>query len=258
MKSRRGRVLPIRMMFVVFVAMLALSAVGVSAASASRAWTVEGTSLAVGKAKELKVVKNTVFALSAGAERYVCEKVALQSGNKIENVTVEGKGPIGRDNGTVEFSRCKDETKPGCTVVEPLLMKGAESALVENIAGTKIYDMFTGEGWKELTPKEVTEKGQKEAKVKSEKLKIYGIMKQTGVGCIASTTIEGDGLAAEISPEGESVKKTLTFPCPPVGLVDFGDGVNEVGLRLKWFGIKAELCGSIEVELSTKEKFGVK
>jgi co-chaperonin GroES (HSP10) len=249
----------VRAVLVVLAAVSALSAVGVSTASASRAWQLEGSVLAVGKAKELKVVKNTTFDLTSGTEVYTCERVALEAGNKIENTTLEGAGAIGRDSGTIAFSKCKDQTKPGCVVTEPLSMKGVESALVENTARTKIYDMWTGEGWQELTPKEVAEKGQVAAKEQAEKRRAFAIFKQTGSGCISTTTIEGDGLAAEVSPEGESVKKTITLPCPPVSLVDFGNGINEVSLpRLTWFGVKATLCGSMEVELSTKEKFGVK
>jgi hypothetical protein len=213
--------------------------------------------LPVGQTASLQVVKNSTATLVAGTEEIVCETIKLAAGNTIENVEVEGKGPTGRDNGTTEFSKCKNKNKPACTVTEPIKVTSPTS-LVENTAGTKIYDMFRPEGRKELTPAEVTAKGEPASKEAEEKLSKYTTIKQTGAGCIAATTVEGDGVAAEISPESLSVKKRLIFPCPtPITPVKLWNGI-QMGLKLKAFTVAAKECiPEIEVELTSKWAWSV-
>jgi len=249
----------IRTSVLAFLAVFAFSAVAASTASAKRVWTVNGVTLPTGTTKSLTVIKNSPATLKAGTEEIECKTIKLKTGNTIENVLVEGKGPTGRDTGTTEFSECKNVKKAGCVVTVPILVNSPTS-LVENTAGTKIYDLFRPEGRTELKPAEVTAKGEPASKEAEEKLSKYTTIKQTGAGCVAATTVEGDGVAAEIKPtEGEEVKHKFVFPCPPISPVNMWNGVKEVSLKLKAFGVKAEECISeIEVELTTKEKFGVK
>jgi hypothetical protein len=64
--------------------------------------------------------------------------------------------------------------------------------------------------------------------------------------------VEGNGVAAEIVPEGMSATKILKFPCPAISPVTFWNGVKEVPLTLKAFSKKAEECGEIELALVSK------
>jgi hypothetical protein len=250
--------------------MSAFSAVAVSAASAHRVWTVckevagagkepprkfndhtclpqtpekplaerkwEDVVLPVGEPRPIEVIEvvKPGMELRAGATIITCEMVTLKEGT-IENIA----GPTGRDKGTVEFSKCKSSVA-GCTVKEPIVDKGKESALVENTAGNKIYEMFAPEGWKE----EATKAGL-------EKIKPFAKITQTGTGCV-NTEVEGDGVAAEIIPEGMSETKILKFPCPALSPVSFWNGVKEVSMKLKAFGVAAEECGEIKVALVSK------
>jgi hypothetical protein len=290
----------LKLLLLSVMAVVAISAVAASTASAKRVWTVgppecvkvaAGTGefteekcktkvkvkgelagtfelkpkvLPVGTTKSLTVVKNTAATLVAGAEEISCEKVTIKSGNTIENVLVESKGPTGRDTGTIEFTKCKNVKKPTeCTVTEPISVNSPTS-LVENTASTKIYDMFRPEGRTELTPKQISEfpgtEAEKQAKAKTEeeKLSKYTTIKQTGTGCVTATEVTGDGVAAEISPESESVKKKLIFSCPTtLTPVKLWNGV-EIGLKLKAFGVAAKECiNEVEVELTTKEAWDV-
>ena len=256
MSSSRIRIWLVSLLFVfVFV----FGAVAASTASAKRVWTVEGAKLAVGKTKSLKVVKNSPSVLKAGAEEIECNKIAIEAGNTISNVEVEGK-LTGRDTGTLLFTECKNKNKPLCTAVTVASFV-SPTFLVENTLGTKTYDIFRPKGATELTPAEVATKGQTASKENEEKLKSYVKITQTGTGCTApeTSTAEGNAFAAEILPEGSSTQKKFVFPCPtPITPVNPWNGVKEVALKLKVFGVAAKECISeIEVELTTKEAFAL-
>jgi hypothetical protein len=258
----------IRTLILCLFAVFAFSAVAVSTASAHRTWwhcvekggrgeeppvkwdnnvcntqvlelplrKWEKVAIPVGTKEKIEVVKVVKpFELKAGTTTITCEEVVLKEGT-IENIT----GPVGRDKGTIEFKKCKTSIS-NCTVKEPIIDKGKESALVENTAGTKIYDMFAPEGWIEGTKAEL-EKNRPYAKIEQT---------GTGTGCI-NTEVEGNGVAAEIVPEGMSATKILKFPCPAISPVTFWNGVKEVPLTLKAFSKKAEECGEIELALVSK------
>jgi hypothetical protein len=262
----------IRTIILCLFAVFAFSAVAANTASAHRVWTVckevpgegkepppkfdnhlcetkakplperkwEDVVLPVGTKVPIEVVKVVKpFELKAGTTIITCEEVVLKEGT-IENILVGGNGPTGRDHGTIEFKKCKTSIS-NCTVKEPIIDKGKESALVENTAGTKIYDMFAPEGWIEGTKAEL-EKNRPYAKIEQT---------GTGTGCI-NTEVEGNGVAAEIVPEGMSATKILKFPCPAISPVTFWNGVKEVPLTLKAFSKKAEECGEIELALVSK------
>jgi hypothetical protein len=195
------------------------------------------------KVEVVAVVKP--FELKAGTTTITCKAVTVKEGT-IENIEAENiekhLGKTGRGKGTVEFSECKTSI-PNCTVKEPIIDKGKESALVENTAGTKIYDMFAPEGWHEEATRALAEKIRPYAKIEQT---------GTGTGCI-NTEVEGNGVAAEIVPEFNSEKKMLKFPCEPtLTPVNFWNGVKEVPLTLKAFSKKAEECGEIELALVSK------
>ena len=251
----------IRIMFASMLAVFAVSAVAASTASARRVWTVGGANLAVGQTRSLRIVKNSPAILKAGAEEEECKKISINAGNTIDNVEPEvGKGTTGRDHVTLTFTECRNVGKPLCVVTTAPF--NTPTFLVENAAGTIVYDSFRPEGAAELTPKQVTEKGEPASKENEEKLKTYVSLQQKGTGCTAPeiTKIEGNGIAAEISPQGESAKHKLIFPCPtPVTPVNLWNGVKEVNLKLKGFGVATKWCiEEIEVELTTGDKFGVK
>jgi len=255
----------IRTLILCLIAVFAFSAVAASTASANRVWTtIGGNILPVGQTRSLKVVKNSPAEL-VGFETIVCNKVAINAGNTIENVEVEGKGPTGRDNGTITFSECKNKATPACVITEPITVPSPTS-LVENTAGTKIYDLFRPEGRTELTPKKISEfpgtEAEKQAKAKKEEEKLtkYVNITQSAPCTVTKIALEGNGFAAELSPETEVVKHKLVFPCPtPISPVNLWNGVKEVGLRLKLFGGATKECiNEVEVELTTEEDFGVK
>jgi hypothetical protein len=244
------------------VAVFAVSAVGASSASAHRTWWIcekvtEGTGkykdslckekvekgnfewkqLAVGTKKNIKVIKNGVFSLKAGTVTIECKKLTLKEG-VIENIT----GPTGRDKGTVEFSECKNAGHAAC-VVKPVVVKGKETALVEDTTKSKVYDLFAPEGWSEEKPEET---------------KPFAKIEEGGTFECPNTTVEGDGVAAEIIPEELSIKKTFKFPCPPIKEIINWKGAT-VKLKLTAFGfVNVEECGEAEVELESKEAFDVK
>jgi hypothetical protein len=231
----------IRLILLSMLAVLAFSAVAASTASAHRVWSFEGKVLPTGEKKPLKLVKVVKeFQLKAGTETIACKTVELKEGT-IENILVGGKGPTGRDKGTVLFKECRNVGKPACVVANVEVL-GKETALVENTKaaqekeGLKIYDLFTPEKWTEEKPAEINK---------------FAVIKQTGTGCVATTSVEGNGVAAEISPEGESATKTLKFPCPPITEVINWKGAT-VKLTLKAFGVKAEECGEAEIESTGK------
>lgn len=224
----------IRMTGLSLVIIAAFSAVFAAGASADRVWSFEGSELAINTPKSLKVVKVVKqFELKAGTNNVICKKVTL-TGGTIENIT----GPTGRDKGKVEFSGCANGT---CTVAEPIVVKGETTALVEDTGKTKVLDLFTPEGWTEEKP---------------EQIKAFAEIKQTGAGCVAATKVEGTGVAAEITPEGNSKTKILKFPCPAVKEIINWKG-TKVKLKLEAFAAKAEFCGEVEVESEGKE-FDVK
>jgi hypothetical protein len=258
----------IRTLILCLFAVFAFSAVAASTASAKRVWTVckevagegkeppskfddhtcstqlkevklrkwEDVQLPVGEPRNIEVVKVVKsFELKAGTTTITCEAVTLKEG-KIENIT----GPTGRGKGTVEFSKCKSSVA-GCTVKEPIKDKGKESALVENKAENKIYEMFAPEGWKE----EATKAG-------AETVRRFAKIEQTGGTKCLNTEVEGDGVAAEIVPQGMSVTKILKFPCPKLSPVNQWNGVKEVAMTLEAFTLPAEECGEIELALESK------
>jgi hypothetical protein len=269
----------IRTIILCLFAVFAFSAVAANTASAHRVWTVckevpgegkepppkfdnhlcetkakplperkwEDVVLPVGTKVPIEVVKVVKpFELKAGTTIITCEEVVLKEGT-IENILVGGNGPTGRDHGTIEFKKCKTSIS-NCTVKEPIIDKGKESALVENTAGTKIYDMFAPEGWHEEATRALAEKIRPYAKIEQT---------GTGTGCI-NTEVEGNGVAAEIVPEFNSEKKMLKFPCEPtLTPVNFWNGVKEVPLTLKAFVKKAEECGEIELALVGRPSWGV-
>lgn len=281
----------IKIILLSMLAVFAFSAVMASAASAHRVWTVckevagpgteppvkfdnsacntkakplaerkwEDVILPVGETRSLTVVGpigkfEAELEVPLAGETIVCKEVALKTGNTIQNVMVEGKGPTGRDTGITVFTKCSNPGKPACTVHEPIEVNSPTS-LVENAAQTKIYDMFRPKGRTELTPAEVTAKGEPASKQAEEILSEYVKIEQTGASCtaISPATAEGNGVAAEISPEGMSVKKKFKFPCPTVITpVKLWNGIEE-SLKLKAFGFAAKECiPEIEVELTTK------
>jgi len=204
-------------------------------------------------------IKSKAFILTAGTTTITCEALTVKEG-KIENIEAENiektKGKTGRDKGTVEFSKCKSSIA-GCTVTEPIKDKGKESALVEQFASPhKIYDMFAPEGWKEES-----------TKANAEKIKPFAKIIQEPKPACVNTEVEGNGVAAEIEPEGYSVAKVLKFPgenaaCEPKGKpltpVNLWNGVNEVNLALEAFAVPAQECGEATLELASKEAFDVK
>ena len=252
----------IKIMFVSMLAVFAVSAVAASTASAKRVWTVEGNVLPVGKTKSLKIVKHTKAVLKAGTEEIECEDLEINAGNTIENVLVEGKGPTGRDTAINTFTKCRNINVAACEVTVAAFT--TPTFLVENTKaaqekeGVKIYDSFRPNGVKELTPAEVTAKGTAASKKIEEELHIYVKIVQKGCSAPENTTVEGNGVAAEIVPQGESKVHKLVFPCPTqISTVSLWNGL-EVGLKLKAFGFAAKECISeIEVELTTGEKWGV-
>jgi hypothetical protein len=242
----------IRLILLSMLAVFAVSAAAASTASAHRVWTLGSgtTPLPVGTTKALKVIKvNKAFELKVplAGETIVCKAVVLKEGT-IENVEIGGK-KTGRDKGIVEFSECKNKGKEKCIVAEPIRVppKGTgTTVLAENTAKTKVLDVFLPEGGEEG----------------SVVLKPYATIKQSGTGCTApaATTVEGNGVAAEISPETHSVKKNLIFPCPRITEVIFWknwEAGTHTKLTLNAFAFAAEECGEAEIELTTKEEFGV-
>lgn len=265
----------IRTLILCLFAVFAFSAVAVSTASAKRVWTYceevapgkgefiehlcktkvtvkgeaagkfEDITLPVGVTKKLEVVEVVKpFELIAGTTTITCEAVTL-TGGTIENIEAENiekvKGKTGRDKGTVEFSKCKSSVA-GCTVKVPIIDKGKETALVENTTKTKIYDMFTPEGWTEAT-----------TKAGAEKIKPFAKIEQTGGEKCLNTEVEGDGVAGEIEPEGLSETKIFKFPCPKLTPVNLWNGVKEVNLRLDAFGLTtAEECGQVKLALASR------
>ena len=237
-----------RKILVCLIAVFAVSAVMASTASAKRVWFVNGVQLASGTSNgaAIKVVKSGTTKLKS-KEEFVCTEQVLSHNPKIWNKEKAAGEVVGRDEGITEFKKCKNLTNAGCTVTEPIITENTSSeasTLVEKEKGkTPIYDMFVGKGWEESAP---TAK------------KPFAKIVQTGAGCITAITVEGNGVAAEIEPETSSVKKTFKFPCPPISPVWLWDGVEDK-LSLKAFGtVKAEFCGSIEVELVSGKTWAVK
>jgi hypothetical protein len=269
------------------MAVFALSAVAASTASAKRVWTVckevpgvgteppvkfdnsecntkvkpvaerkwEDVILPAGETRSLKIVNSVVNAelrVPGAAETILCKNLAINAGNTIGNVSVEGN-LTGRDLLISTFTGCTNSKKPLCTTVTVPPFT-TPTFLNENTAKTKIYDEFRPAGATELTPKEITEKGTAASKAIEETLKPYVNIEQSGEGCtaVAVTKAEGNGVAAEISPETMSVKKKLIFPCPPIKEETLWNGLT-IGFKLKAFGFAAEECiPAIEVELTTK------
>ena len=261
MSSNRLRVLLVSML-----AVFAISAVASASASAHRVWTVKGAILATGVPKTFSITKSGSFILTAGTEKITCTEEMLEGSGEIENVLVEGKGPTGKDRATVKFKKCT-ASKAGCTVVEPIIVKGttvlAEQVLTkkqeEEKVKPKIYDVFLPEAGKELTPAEITTFEAKEkglATKEQEKLHPYTKIEQTGTGCVAVTTVEGDGVAAEIVPEGEATSHELNFPATPITPVKLWNGLT-ITLKLKAFGVAAKEVGKLTIALTTGEAFGV-
>jgi hypothetical protein len=214
----------------------------------------------VGNTKALSIVKTGTFTLKAGTEEIACKKVTL-TGGSIENVRVEGKGPTGRDNGTDVFTECSNPGKPECKVKEPIEVKGTTVLAETTGEPVKIVDVFLPAAGKELTPAEITafekEKAGK-ATTEQEKLHEYTKITQTGQPkCTApeTTAVEGDGVAAELSP-GESFTNTLKFPATAITPVKLWNGLT-ITLKLKAFGVAATEVGEAEIELVSKEMFGV-
>jgi hypothetical protein len=262
----------LRSALVALVAVCAVSAVATSTASA-HVWTVcketatgeftehlcktksepaktgkwEEVVLPVGEARPVEAIVVKPIALKAGTITITCEAVTIKE-DVIENIDIANiekvKIQTGRGKGTIELSKCKSSVA-GCTVKEPIIDKGKESALVENTAETKIYDMFAPEAWKE----EGTKAG-------AEKSKPFAKLTMTGAGCV-NTEIEGDGIAAEIVPEGPSETKILKLTCPALTPVNLGNGVKDVGMKLRFFGVSSELCGELQLQQANKQGWGV-
>jgi hypothetical protein len=289
----------IKVILLSMLAVFAFSAVATATASAKRVWTTACTEvkagtgefteskcatkvktkgeaagkfekgvLPVGTSKELKLTKtNESFKLTAGTEVIKCEVVTLTTG-AIENVLVETLGPTGRDKGTDTFTKCTNTGKPNCKVTEPIVVEGT-TVLAENSAGSRIYDVFLPKEGKELTPAEITkfedEKTGK-ATTEQEKLFAYTKIKQTGeesgVKCVETTQVEGDGVGAEFvnskgePEESESVTKILKFPATPITPVKLWNGLT-ITLKLKGFGVAATEVGQGEIELAGKLAFDV-
>ena len=146
MSSSRIRVLLISM-FAVF----AVSALAASTASAKRVWTVckevsgvgkeppvkfdnsacnmkekpvaerkwEDVILPAGETRSLQIVNSVVNAelrVPFTGETILCKKLTIDTGNTIQNVSVEGK-LTGRDLVTNIFTECSDPKKPECKPV---------------------------------------------------------------------------------------------------------------------------------------------
>lgn len=223
----------------------------------NRVWTVKGATLATGVPKAFTITKSGSFVLTAGTEKITCTEQVVEGG-EIENVLVETKGPTGRDKGTTRFKKCT-ASKAGCTVTEPIVVKG--TTILAETTGTpaKIVDVFLPEAGKELTPAEITKfEGEKAGKAttEQEKLHPYTKIEQTGTGCVAATTVEGDGVAGEFPVEGEATSHVLNFPVTAITPVRLWNGLT-ITLKLKAFGVAAKEVGSLTIALTTGEAFGV-
>jgi hypothetical protein len=246
------------------VAVLALSSLVVSTATARDFW-VNGKVLASGKAngKEVEIVSNSTiyFTIKTPSVQIACEKLEMVREGSHPIIWNEAKGTeaVGRDDGQLDATKCRDVTSPSCTVVEPIKTDNTSevsTTLVEEkgTSGKKIYDMFLPEKWVEGTSAE------------SEKELPFSTFDQTGTGCVTGVVIEGDGLAAKISSETEELEKhTIQLPgeatnCTPVGApitpVVMANG-NQITLRFKGI-LPAQECGEATVRLTSKEAWSVK
>lgn len=247
------------------VAVLALAAVVTSTASAREFW-VNGKALAAGKAngKEVEVVSNSIiiFTLKSPTVQVECETFTMTKEGGHARIWNEAKGTgvVGRDEGELSATKCKDLTFPSCTVTEPIVTDNkseVSTTLVEEVgvSGKKIYDMFLPEKWVEGTS------------VESEANLLFSTFDQTPSGCITGVLIKGDGLAAILSEEAkEAEQHTIQLPgkssnCHPVGApitsVVMANG-NTIALKYTGAGLAAEECGEATVRLVSKENWSVK
>lgn len=248
----------------ILVAALVSVALALPSIAGAHYWVVEGKALAAGKAngKEVELVSNStiVFTLVVLKYQVQCETLsyAKAGGRAVIWNETKGSAVVGRDEGLLNATKCSDLTKPSCKVVEPISNNnGSEmsTTLVEEASSKKIYDMFLPEGWVEGTT------------VESEKELLFWTFDETGSGCVTGVPIEGDGLAAELSNEGEEREThTIMMPgrssrCHPVGpppaSVTMANG-NSIKLHFNGSGSAAEECGEGTVRLVSKEHWSVK
>lgn len=252
----------IRIVWLCSMAALALCALGASAAQAKDVWVVEGSTLAAGtppthgKQIEVTASEPITFEVPALHELIECKKAELLgSGGTghayIFNVKI-GFETIGRQEGLLNFTVCKNLNKPSCTVgAAGTLNTGQISGtLVNEIAGTKkIYDMLVQEKWGEGSPAYSTFEP------------FVGIAQSPG--CF-SGTISATGLAGEVFSEStESKVHTLKFlgkpACgiAPLSEVELSNGTHDP-IAMRDGSMSAEACIFLNIALVSGENWSVK
>jgi hypothetical protein len=172
------------------VALFIVSGTMTSVASAAPFWHVNGTKLATGTEKQIKLQTKgpAVFTSESLGVEWEC-KNSIFEGATINNATGQGQS-----KGRISYSSCKVITPTSCTLAEPLTTKPLKAYLAEELeTGSK--------NWAEVfEPTEGT---------------IFFELRFTGTGCgilAGSQPIKG-GLAAEIIPKSaEHQEGLLNFP----------------------------------------------
>jgi hypothetical protein len=218
------------------LALFIASGIATSAASAAGPyWRVNGTRLAQGASKQVKLQSKGVTVLKGEA---LGATVEIECHNSYsEGAAIEGQGNFqGQDKGRVVFEQCTVGGTAGCTAVaEPIKTNQIKSYLAydPNNKQQKFIDVFEPQQGSTFVV-----------------LRLSG-----GVFCPAEAAVAG-AAAAEIIPiEKENQEGLLNFPIKPITKIEHEQQVRTIGL--KFANEPAVFSGAYGARLQTNEKWGV-
>jgi hypothetical protein len=230
-------------MLKVRVVLLALVAVFVASAAASAVaqaqtgpvWHVNGSKLEAGKTKAITdknvagkeaKLKGTI----AGAEVVILCKTVKSSGILIG-------GSPGKDEETIEFSNCKVEGQENCVVTVANTVAQSE---LDHSPTKMLTDFKTPGNFTTIT-------------IKSGEKTCLSTVSNAPVKVASGDTY---GLACENEPEGTEAEVNI-LSCPETAIKTVEQNGKTAGVGLEFDGKPAIFSDKAEVELVTKEKFGV-
>jgi hypothetical protein len=225
---------------VVLTAACALSGVTPSASIAGPFWHVNGTRLAQGTAKQLKLQAKGTTVFKEKAFGLVTVEIECKS-SVSEGATIENSNTQGQGKGRLTFTQCTTitPTEEACRIVEPITTNQTKSYLAFN--GTKPEN-------KQQKYVDVFEPQQSPVFV------VLHFLKSCG-GVFKELAIEG-AVAAEVLPiEKESQESLLSFPAEPITVVVHEQQERKIGLTIA--GEPTVFSDAYGARLATNERWGV-
>jgi hypothetical protein len=217
----------------VFVASVAASAV--AQAQTGPVWHVNGSKLEAGKTKAI-TDKNVAGKEAKLAGEIAGAKVVILCATVKSTGILIGGNP-GKDQETIEFSNCKVEGQPNCVVTVANTVAQSE---LDHSSTKMLTDFKTTGNFTTIT-------------IKSGEKTCLSTVTNAPVKVAAGDTY---GLACENEPESkEAVVGILSCPETPITKVEQNE--KEAGVGLEFDGKPAIFSDKAEVELVSKEPFGV-